>query len=178
MLLFFSRAADMFLMSVVAAVVQSPSHVWQFVTPGTVALQASLSLTNSWSLPKFMFTALVMRSSHLILWCPLLLPSVFSRIFQWVVCLLQRPKHWSFSFSISPSSEYSGLISLKIDWFDLAVQGTLRSLLQNQSLKASILQHSAFFMVQLSQPYMTTGMTIALTIRTFVGRVMSLLLTR
>ena len=126
---FFSRAADMFLMSIVAAVVQSPSHVWQFVTPGTVALQASLSLTNSWSLPKFMFTALVMRSSHLILWCPLLLPSVFSRIFQWVVCLLQRPKHWSFSFSISPSSEYSGLISLKIDWFDLAVQGTFRSFL-------------------------------------------------
>ena len=127
MLLFFSRAADMFLMSVVAAVVQSPSHVWQFVTPGTVALQASLSLTNSWSLPKFMFTALVMRSSHLILWCPLLLPSVFSRIFQWVVCLLQRPKHWSFSFSISSFSEYSGLVSLNINWFDLlAVQVTFR----------------------------------------------------
>ena len=115
-------------------------------------------------------------------WHPLLLlPSIFLSIrdfsIESVVCI-RWPKYWSFSFSISPSNEYSGLISLKIDWFDLAVQGTLRSLLQNQSLKASILQHSAFFMVQLSQPYMTTGMTIALTIRTFVGRVMSLLLTR
>ena len=126
-----------------------------------------------------MFIASVMPSIHLILWCLFLLPpSVFPSIrdfsnessihFRW-------PKYWSFSFSISPSSEYSGLISLKIDWFDLlSVQGTFRSLLQHHSLKASILWRSAFFTVQLSQPYVNTGKTIALTLQTFVGRVMLL----
>ena len=163
-------------------VVHLPSRVQLFATPWTAARQVSVSLTISQRLPKFMCIAPVMPSSHLILWCLLLLlssilPSIREFSSESAVHI-QWPKYWSFSFSISPSNEYSGLISLKIDWFDLAVQGTLRSLLQNQSLKASILQHSAFFMVQLSQPYMTTGMTIALTIRTFVGRVMSLLLTR
>ena len=117
---------------------------------------ATLSLTISWSLPKFMSIASVDFSSE---------PAVCIR---W-------PKYWSFSFSISPSNEYSGLIPLKIDWFDLlAVQGTLRSLLQHHSLKASIFQHFAFFMVQLSQPCVTPGKTIALTIGTIVGRIMSL----
>ena len=159
------------------AVVQSPSCVWLFVTPLTAACQASLSLTMSWNLPKFVSITLVMPSSHLILWHPLLfLPSIFLSIRdvskESSVCIRQ-PKYWS--FSISPSSEYSGLITLKIDWFDLlAIQGTFRSLLQHHNLKASILQHSIFFMVQLSQPYMTTGKTIALTTYTFVGRVMSL----
>ena len=140
---------------------------------------ATLSLTISWSLPKFMSIALVMPPSHLILWCPLLpLPSIFPSILDFssepAVCI-RWPKYWSFSFSISPSNEYSGLIPLKIDWFDLlAVQGTLRSLLQHHSLKASIFQHLAFFMVQLSQPCVTTGKTIALTIGTIVGRIMSL----
>ena len=122
----------------------------------------------------------MMPSSHLILWCPLLLlPSNFSQhqgLFQWVGCSIMWPKYWSFSFSISPSNEYSELVSLKVDWFDLlAVQGTLRSILQLHSSKASILWCSAFFMVQLSHLYMTTGKTIALTIRTFVGKIMSLL---
>ena len=126
-----------------------------------------------------MFIASVIPSSRLFLWCPLLLPSIFPSIrdfsIESSVCI-RWPEYWSFSFSISPSSEYSGLISLKIDWFDfLAVQGTFRILLRHYSLKASILWHSAFFMVQLSQPYMTNGKTIALTIRTFVSRVMSLL---
>ena len=134
------------------------------------------SLTISQSLHNFMFIASVMLSNRLILWCLLLLlPSVFPRIrnssSESAVCI----KYWNFSFSISPSSEYSGLISLKIDWFDLLpVQGTLRSLPQHHSSKASILWHSASFTVQLSQPYVTTGKTIALTIQTFVGRVMSL----
>ena len=119
-------------------------------------------------------------SNHLILCCPiLLLPSIFlgNRVFsnESVLCL-RGPKYWSFSFSISPSSEYSGLISFRMDWLDLlAVQGTLKSLLQHYSLKPSILQHSAFFMVHLSHQYMTTGKTIALTRWTFVGKVMSLL---
>ena len=122
----------------------------------------------------------VMPSSHLTLCCPLLLlPSIFPsiRIFSNESVLhIRWPKYWSFSFSISPSNEYSGLISLRIDWFDLlAVQGTLKSLLQHHSSKASILRHSAFFMVQLSHPYMTTGKTIALTRWTFVGKIMSLL---
>ena len=117
----------------------------------------------------------VMPSNHLILCCPLLLPpSIFPsiRVFSSESVLAIRwPKYWSFSFTISPSNEYSGLISFRIDWFDLlAVQGTLKSLLQHHSSKASILQHSAFFMVQLSHPYMTTGKTIALTIWTFVGK--------
>ena len=121
-----------------------------------------------------------MPSNHLILCCPLLLlPSIFPSISVFSnesVLHIRWPKYWSFSFSISPSSEHSGLISLRMDWLDLfAVQGTLKSLLQNDSSKASILWHSAFFMVQLSHPYMTTGKTIALTRRTFVGKVMSLL---
>ena len=156
------------------------SCVQLLATPWTAACQASLSLAISQSLPKFMCIASVMTSSHLILWCPLiLLPSIIPSIREFSsesAVHIRWPKYWSFSFSISPSNKYSGLISLKIDWFDLlAVQGTLRSLLKNQSLKASILQHSAFFTVQLSQPYMITAKTIALTIRTFVGRVMSLL---
>ena len=135
--------------------------------PWTAACQASLSVTNSWSLLNFRFIELVMPSNHLILCRSLLLPSIFHRIRVFSsesVLSIRWPKYWSFSFSISHSDEYSGLISFRIDWFDLfAVQGTLRSLLQNHSSKASILQCSAFFMVQLSHPYMTTGKTIALT---------------
>ena len=121
-----------------------------------------------------------MPSNHLILCHPLLLlPSIFPRIRVFSnesVLPIRCPKYWSFSFSISPSNEYSGLISFRIDWFDLpAVQGTLKSLLQHHSPKASILQHSAFFIVQLSHPYMTIGKTIALTRQTFVSKVMSLL---
>ena len=132
------------------------------------------------SLLKVMSGESVMPSSHLILWCPLLLlPSIFPiiRVFSNESILRIRwPKYWSFSCSISPCSEYSGLISFRMDWLDLlAVQGTLKSLLQHYSSKASILQHSAFFLVQLSHPYMTTGETIALTRRAFVGKVMSLL---
>ena len=123
---------------------------------------------------------LVMPSSHLILCCPLLLlPSIFPsiRVFSnESVCHIRWPKYWGFSFSISPSNEYSGLIPFRMDWMDLlAVQGTLKSLFQHHSSKASILRHSAFFIVQLSHPYMTTGKTIALTRWTFVGKVMSLL---
>ena len=151
------------------AVVQSPSCVQLFVTPWTVGCLASLSLIISWSLPKFMSIASVMPSSHLILWCPLhfqplLFPSIREFSNESSVCIIW-PKYWSFSFSISPSCEYAGLISLKIDWFDLlAVQGILRSLLQHHSWKTSILWHSAFFTVQVSQLYMTTGKIIALTI--------------
>ena len=160
--------------------IQLPSPVWLIVTSCTEALQASLSLTISWSLPKFVSIALVISSSHLIPWrLLLLLPSIYPSIRDFSsesTVSIRWPEYWSFSFGISPSSEYSGLISLKIDWFDLlAVQGTLRSLLQHHSLKASILWHSAFFTVQLSQPHVITGKTIALTIRAFVGRVMSLL---
>ena len=128
---------------------QSLSHVRLFVTPWTAACQASLSITNSWSLLKFMSIELVMPSSHLILYRPLLLlPSVFPsiRVFsnESVLCI-RWPKYWSFSFSISPSNEYSGLISFRMDWLDLlAVQGTLKSLLQHHSSKAPIFQHSAF----------------------------------
>ena len=129
--------------------------------------QASLSITNSWSLLKLMFIESVMPSIPLILYCPLLLPSIFPsiRVFSSELALLIRwPKYWSFSFSISPSNEYSGLISFGTKWFDLlAVQGTLEPLLQHHSSKTSILQHSAFFMIQLSHPYMTTGKTITLT---------------
>ena len=153
-----------------------------FVTPWTAAHQASLSITNSQSLLKLMSIKSVMPSNHLILCHPLLLlPSVFPsiRVFskESVLCI-RWPKYWSFSFSISPSNEYSGLISFRIDCFDLlVVQGTLKSLLQHHSSKASILQRSAFFIVQLSHPYMTIGRTIALTRWrwTFVGKVMSLL---
>ena len=161
--------------------VQLLSHVRIFAAPWTAARQASLSITNSQSLLKLMSIELVMPSNHLILCCPLLLlPSIFPsiRVFsnESVLCI-RRPEYWHFSFSISPSSEHSGLISFKMDWLDLlAVQGTLKSLLQHHSSKASILRHSAFFIVQLSYPYMTTGKTIALTRWTFVGKVMSLLL--
>ena len=160
--------------------VQLLSHVWLFATPWTAACQASLSITNSRNLPKLMSIELVMPSSHLILCRPLLLlPSIFPsiRVFSNESALRIRwPKYWSFSFNISPSNENPGLISFRMDWLDLvAVQGTLKSLLQYHSSKASILQCSAFFIVQLSHPYMTTGKTIALTRRTFVGKVMSLL---
>jgi len=158
----------------------SHSVVSDSVTPWTAAHQASLSITNSWSLLKLMSIESVMPSNHLILFCPLLLlPLIFprSRSFPMLSALYLRwPKYLSLSFKISPSSEYSGLIFFSIDWFDLlAVQRTLKSLLQHHSTKASILRCSAFFMVQLSHPYMTTGKTIALTRQTFVGKVLSLL---
>ena len=149
------------------------------VIPWTAACQGSLSITNSWSLLKLMSIMLVMPSNHFILCHPLLLlPSIFPsiRVFsnESVLCI-RWPKYWNFSFSTSPSSEYSGLIYFRIDWLDLlAVQGTLKSLLQDHSSKASNLWRSAFFMVQLSHPYMTTGKTIALTRQTFVCKVMSL----
>ena len=160
--------------------VQSLNRVWLFVTPWTTACQASLSITNSWSLPKLMSIDLVMPFKHLILCRPLLLPpSIFpsiSVISNESVLHIRWPKYWSFSFSISPSNEYSGLISFRINCLDLlAVQGTLRSLLQHHSSKASVLWHSGFFTVQLSHPYMITGKTIPLTRQTFVGKVMSLL---
>ena len=160
--------------------VQLPSHVQLFATPWTAACQASLSITNSRSTPKLMSIELVMPSNYLILCCPLLLlPTVPPRIrvFSNESGLRMRcTKYWSFSFKISPSNEHPGLISFRMDWLDLlAVQGTLRSLLQHHSSKASILRHSAFFIVQLSHPYMTTGKTIALTRWTFVGKIMSLL---
>ena len=141
---------------------------------------ASLSITNSRSLLKLMSIESVMPSSHLILYHHLLLlPSTFPniRVFSNESALhIRWPKYWNFSFNISPSNEYSGLISFRMDWFDLlAVQGTLKSLLQHHSSNASIRLHSAFFTVQISHPYMTTGKTIALTRRTFVGKVMSLL---
>ena len=159
--------------------VQSLSRVQLFVTPWTAARQASLSITNSWSLLKLMSIESVMPSNHLILCRHLFLPpSIFPsiRVFSnESVLRIKWPKYWSFSFSISPSNEYSGLISFRIYWFDLlAVQGTLKSLLQHHSLKASILWRSAFFIVQLSHPYMTSGKIIALTRWTFVGKVMSL----
>ena len=143
------------------AVFQLLSHVWLFVTPWTATCQASLSFTFSQSLPKLMSIESVIPSNHLILCHPLLLlPSIFPsiRVFSNESALrMSWPKYWSFSFSISPSNEYSGLISFSIDWLDLlAVQGTLKSLLHHHSSKASILQHSTFFMVQLSHPYMTT----------------------
>ena len=159
---------------------QSLSRVRLFATPWTAAHQASLSITNSWSLLKLTSIELVMPSNHLILFHALLLPpSIFPNIRVFSnesVIRIRRPKYWSFSFNISPSNPYSGLISFRIDWFDLlAVQGTLKSPLQYHSSKPSILQCSAFFMVQLSHAYMTTGKTIALTIWTFASKVMSLL---
>ena len=160
--------------------VASLSRVGLFVTPWTAMLQASLSITNSQSLPKLMSIELVMPSNRLILCRPLLpLPSIFSniRVFSNESDLCSRwPKNWSFSFNISPSNEYPGWISFRMDWLDLlAVQGTLKSLLQHHSSKALILLCSAFFIVQLSHSYMTTRKTIALTRRTFVDKVMSLL---
>ena len=148
--------------------------------PWTTAHQASPSITNSWSLPKLMSVESVMPSNHLILCCPLLLlHSIFpsNRVFSnESVLRIRWPKYQNFSFNISPSKEHSVLIFSRMDWLDLlAVQGTLKSLLQHHNSKASILQHSAFFIVQLSHPYMSTGKTIALTRQTFVGKVMSLL---
>ena len=160
--------------------VQSLNCVQLFVTPWTAAHQASLSITNSRSLLKLMPIESVMPSNHLILCCPLLfLPSVLPsiRVFSNESALCIRwPKYWSFSFSIGPSNEYSGLTSFRMDWLDLlAVQVTLKSLLQHHSSKASILRRSAFFTVQLSHPYMTTGKTIALIRHSFVGKVRYLL---
>jgi len=164
----------------VSVSVQSLSPVQLFATPWTAARQASLSITNSRNPPKPMSIESVMPSNYLILCRPLLLllsifPSI--RVFSNESALRIRwPKYWSFSFSISPSNEYSGLISFKMDWLDLlAVQGTLKSLLNYHSSKALILQYSVFFTVQLSHPYMTTGKTIALTRWTFVDKVVFLL---
>ena len=156
------------------------SHVWLFGTPWTAARQASLSITISRSWPKLLFIESVMPSNHLILCHPfLLLPSILPsiRVFsnELVLCI-RWPKYWSFSFNISPSNGHPGLISFRMDWLDLlVVQGPLKSLLQHHRSKVSILQQSAFFIVQLSHPHKTTGKTIALTRQTFVGKVMSLL---
>ena len=154
--------------------IQSLSHFPLFVTPWTGTRQASLSITIPWNLLKLMSIESVMPCNHLIL-CHalLLLPSILPsiRVFsnEWVL-FIKWPKYWSLSFSFSPSNEYSGLISFRMDWLDLlAVQEILKSLLQHHSSKASILRHSAFFIVQISHPYMTTGKTIALTRWTFVG---------
>ena len=160
--------------------VQSLSCVRLFVTPGTATRQASLSITSSWSLLKLMSIKSMMPSNHLIFCRPLLLlPSIFLSISVFSnesVLHIRWPKYQSFSFRISPRNDYSGLISCRIDWLDLlAVQGTLKSLLQYHSSKASILRLSAFFIVQLSHPNTTAGKTIALTTQTFVGKVMSLL---
>ena len=160
--------------------VQSLSHVWLFAIPWTTTRQASLSITNSCSLPKFMSIESVMPFNHRILCHPLLLPSsMFSRIRVFSnksVLRVSWPLYWSFSFNISPSNDHSGLMSFRMNWLELfAVQGTLKSLLQHHSSKASILQCSAFFVVQLSHPYMITGKTIALTRWNFVGKIMSLL---
>ena len=172
----FDHTLNLFIISSV----QPLSHVRLFVTPRTAGRQASLSIINFQNLLKLISIGLVMPSNHLILYRPLLLlPSIFPSIRGFsnesVLCI-RWPKYWSFSFSISPSSEYSGLISFRMHWLDLlAVQGILKSLLQHHSSKPSILQHSAFFIIQLSHPYMTIGKTIALTRWTFVGKVMSLL---
>ena len=161
---------------VISSVQFSHSVVFDSATPWTAACQASLSITNSQSLLKFMSITLVMPSNHLIVCHPLLLPpAIFPsiRVFsnESVLCI-RWPKYWSFSFSISPSNEHSGLISFRMDWLDLlAVQGTLKSLLQHHSSKASVLWCSAFFIVQLSHSYMTTGKTIGLTRQSFVGNV-------
>ena len=160
--------------------VQSLSHVRLFATPWTSARQASLSVANSWSLLRLMSNESVMPSNHLILCHPhLLLPSMFHsiRLFSNESALhMWWPKHWSLSFNISPSNEHPGLISFRMDWMDLLeIQGTIKSLLQHHSPKASIFRRSAFFIVPLSHPYMTTGKTIALTRQAFVGKVMSLL---
>ena len=158
--------------------VQSFSHVRLFLAPWTAVCQASLFITNSQSLLKLMSIQSVMPSNHLILCRPLLLlPSIFPsiRIFSNESAHhIKWPKYGSFSFSISPSNDYSGLISFRIDWLDLlAVQGTLKNCLQHHSSKASIFKHSAFFMVQLSHPYTTTGKTVVLTTWTFVSKAFS-----
>ena len=157
-------------------VVQSLSCVRLFATPWPAVRQASLSFTISWSFLKLMSIKSVMPSNHLILCHPLLLPSIFPsiRVFSNKSVLhIRWPTYWSFSFSISPSNEYPGLISFRIDWFDLLESMGLSSLLQHHSSKASVLWCSAFFMVQLSHLYVTTGKTIALTRWTFVHKVMS-----
>ena len=161
-------------------VVHSLSHIWLFVMPWTIAIQAALSSTVSRSFLTFMPIDLVMLSNHIILCSPLILwPSIFPsiRVFSNESALhIRWSKYWSFSFSACPSNEYSGFISFRIDWFDLlAIQGTLKSIPHHHNLKASVLKPSVFFMVQLSHPYMTTGKTIVLTIWIFVGKVMSLL---
>ena len=166
--------------SVQLSLVQLLSCVRFFATPWTTVHQPSLSITNSQSLLKLVSIESVMPSNHLILCHPLLLlPSIFPsiRVFSNESALhIRWPKYWSFSFNISPSNEHPGLISFGMDWFDLlAVQGTLKSLLQHHTSKASILLHSAFLIVQLSHPYMTTGKTITLTRQIFVDKVMSLL---
>ena len=169
-------------LSIIKAIYESSvqfSHVRLFATPWTAAGQASRSIASSWSLLKLMSTESVMPSNHLIPCHYLLLPSIFPsiRIFSnESVLRIRQPKYWSFRFSISPSSEHPGLISFRMDWLDLlAVQGPLKSLLQHHSSKSSILQYSAFFIVQLSHPYTTTGKIIALTRWIFVDKVMSLL---
>ena len=167
-------------LSVQFSSVQLLSHVQLFTTPWTAACQAFLSIANSWSLLKLMSIESVKPSNHLILCCPLLLlPSIFPiiKVFsnESVLCI-RWLNYWSFSFSISPSNEYSGLISFRMDWVDLlAVQGTLKSLLQHHSSKVSILQCIAFLIVQLSHPYMTTGKTRALTRWAFVDKIKFLL---
>ena len=165
---------------IVVVVVQALSHVQLFATPWTAVCQASLSFTISWSLLKLILIKSVTPSNHLVFCLPLLLllsicPSI--RVFSNEPALCIRwPKYWNFGFSISPSNKHPGLISFRMDCLDLlAVQGTLKSLLQHHSSKASVLRLSAFFIVQLSHPYTTTGKTIALTRRTFVGKVISLL---
>ena len=179
------KYSKVFLVSIQFSPVTSP--VWLLATPWTAARQASLSITNSWSAPKPISIESVMPSNHLILCHPLLLLSLIFpsiRVFSNESALCIRwPKYWSFSFSISPSNEYSGLISFRTDWLNLLiVQRYLKSILQYHSSKASILQHSAFFfffpaffIVQLSHLYITTGKTIALTRWNFVGQVTSLL---
>ena len=159
---------------------QSLSHVQLLATQWTAACRASMSITNSWNLLKLMSLTSVRPSSRLILCHPLLLLPLISPSIRVLsresVLHIRWPKYWSFSFGMNPSNEYSGMISYRIDWLDLlVVQGTLKSLLQHHSSKASILWHSAFFIVQLSHPYLTTGKTIALIRWTFVGKVISLL---
>ena len=160
------------------SLVQSLSQIWLFAAPWIAAYQASLSITNSWSSPKLMSIESLMQSSHLILCHPfLLLPSIFPsiRVFSNESALhIRWPKYWTFSFNINPSNEHPGLVSFRMEWLDVhAVQGTLKILPQHHSSKASILRCSAFFIVQLLHPYMTTGKAIALTRWTFVGKVMS-----
>ena len=154
--------------------VQLLNHVQLFATPWTAAQQASLSITNSWRPPKPMSIESVIPSNHLFLCCPLLLPWIFPsiRFFSNESALhITWPKYWSFSFNISPSNEHPGLISFRMDWLELlVVQGTLKSLLQHHSSKASILQRSAFFIAQLSHSYVTTGKTIALTRQNFLTK--------
>ena len=160
--------------------VQSLSRVWLFATPWIAACRISLSVTNTRSLLKLVPIESVMPSNYLILGCLLLLPSIFPsiRVFPSESVLhISWPKYWSFSFSISPSNEYSGLISFSIDWLDLfVVQGTLKSLIQHHGSKPSIVHYSPFFMLQMSYPYMTSGNIIALIILNFFSKVLSLLL--